>query len=113
LERIRLAHGEAIIYSVDIFPTDLVTGELHPEEFTGSLLSVMEEKWNTRLAYSKAVLSAVVLDSELGRRVGVADGVPWILMEQVNYDAQDRPILYSTDYHRGDKFQFRVLRRRR
>jgi GntR family transcriptional regulator len=113
LERIRLAHGEAIIYSVDIFPTKLVTGELHPKEFAGSLLSVMEEKWDTRLAYSKTVLSAVVLDSELGRRVGVADGVPWILMEQVNYDAQDRPILYSTDYHRGDKFQFRVLRRRR
>jgi len=113
LERIRLAHGEAIIYSVDVFPTNLVTGELNPEKFAGSLLSVMEEKWNTRLAYSKTVLSAVVLDSELGRRVGVVDGVPWILMEQVNYDAQDRPILYSTDYHRGDKIQFRVLRRRR
>jgi GntR family transcriptional regulator len=113
LERIRLAHDEAIIYSVDTFPTKLVTGDLYPEEFAGSLLSVMEEKWNTRLAYSKTVLSAVVLDSELTRRVGVSDAIPWILMEQVNYDAQDRPILYSKDYHRGDKIQFRVLRRRR
>jgi len=113
LERIRLAHGEAIIYSVDVFPASLVVGELYPEEFAGSLLSVMEEKWNTRLAYSKTVLSAVVLDYELTHRVGVSDGVPWILMEQVNYNAQDRPVLYSKDYHRGDKIQFRVLRRRR
>ena len=113
LERMRLAHGESIIYSIDIFPRRLSIGELHPEEFAGSLLSVMEEKWNTRLAYSKTVLSAVIIDSELSRRIGVADGIPWILMEQVNYDAQDRPILYSKDYHRGDKIQFRVLRRRR
>ncbi len=113
LERMRLAHGESIIYSIDIFPRHLVIGELRPEEFAGSLLSVMEEKWNARLAYSKTLISAVVLDSELSRRMNVSDGIPWILMEQVNYDAQDHPILYSKDYHRGDKIQFRVLRRRR
>ncbi len=113
LERVRLAHGEVIIFSIDIFPRRLAVGELHPEEFAGSLLSVMEERWNTRLAYSKTVLSAVILDSELSSRTGVACGIPWILMEQVTYDAQDHPVLYSKDYHRGDKIQFRVLRRRR
>jgi GntR family transcriptional regulator len=113
LERVQLAHGEVIIFSIDIFPRCLAVGELHPKEFTGSLLSVMEERWNTRLTYSKTVLSAVILDSELSSRIGVACGIPWILMEQVNYDAQDHPVLYSKDYHRGDKIQFRVLRRRR
>ncbi len=113
LERVRLAYNEPVIYSVDIFPRSLVIGELHPEEFAGSLLSVMEGKWNAQLAYSKAVLSAVILEPELSQRIRVSDNIPWILMEQVNYNAQDQPILYSKDYHRGDKIQFRVLRRRR
>jgi GntR family transcriptional regulator len=113
LERVRLAQGEPIIYSVDVFPRRIVVGELCPEEFAGSLLAVMEGKWNARLAYSKTLISAVNLDPSLSQRIGAPDRVAWILMEQVNYDAQDRPLLYSKDYHRGDKFQFRVLRRRR
>lgn len=113
LERVRLTHGEPVIYSVDIFPRTLVVGELQPEAFAGSLLSVMKSGWNTELAYSKAVISAVTLDPQLSQRIGVSAGLPWILLEQVNYNGQDRPILYSKDYHRGDKFQFQVLRRRR
>lgn len=113
LERVRLAQGEPIIYSVDVFPRRIVVGELQPEEFAGSLLSIMEGKWNASLAYAKTVISAVNLDPLLSQRIGAPGKVAWILMEQVNYDAQDQPILYSKDYHRGDKFQFRVLRRRR
>lgn len=113
LERVRLAQDEPVIYSIDIFPRHLVDGELRAEEFAGSLLSVMEGQWNTWLVYSKAVINAVNLNAELSGRIGVPDRIPWILLEQVNYDAQDRPVLYSKDYHRGDKFQFHVLRRRR
>ena len=113
LERVRLADGEPFIYSIDIFPSRLVAGALRADLFAGSLLSVMEGQWGAYLAYSKALISAVLLDAEVGERIGVPDCIPWILMEQVNYDDQHRPVLYSKDYHRGDKFQFRVLRRRR
>jgi GntR family transcriptional regulator len=113
LERVRLANDEPVIYSIDIFPRNIVVGELSPEELAGSLLSVMEGQWNTRLVYSKAVISAVLLDPELAQRIGVPDGMPWIRLDQVNYDAQDHPVLYSQDYHLGDRFQFHVLRRRR
>lgn len=113
LERVRLAQEEPIIYSIDVFARSLVAGDLDPDAFAGSLLATMEGQWNAWLAYSKAVISAVTLDEALSQRIGVPDCVPWILLEQVNYDAQDQPVLYSQDYHRGDKFQFHVLRRRR
>jgi|YNPNPStandDraft_1061719.scaffolds.fasta_scaffold06786_4 GntR family transcriptional regulator len=113
LERVRLAHSEPVIYSIDIFPRAIVVGELRAEMFAGSLLAVMEGEWETRLAYSRAIISAVLLDPELSQQIGVPDSPPWILLEQINYDTRDRPVLYSKDYHRGDKFQFHVLRRRR
>lgn len=113
LERIRLARGEPIIYSIDMFPRRLVVGELRAEDLTGSLISVMEGSWGLRMEYSKAVLSAVMLDPEVAKRTGLPGNIPWILMEQTNYDPQDKPFLCSRDYHRGDKFQFHVLRRRR
>lgn len=113
LERVRMADRDPIIYSIDIFSSHLVVGELSPERFGGSLLTVMEGQWDAMLAYSKAVISAELLDPELSHAIDVPDCVPWILLEQVNYDFQDRPVLYSKDYHRGDRFRFSVLRRRR
>jgi GntR family transcriptional regulator len=113
LERVRLAEDDPVIYSIDIFPRALVVGAIDPATFEGSLLSAMENGWSTTVAYSKAVISAVTLDAQLSQRVGVSQSTPWILLEQTNYDPQDLPVLFSKDYHRGDKFQFHVVRRRR
>jgi GntR family transcriptional regulator len=113
LERVRHAHGEPIIYSIDIFPRQLVVGAVDADMFSGSLLAIMEERWNVRLMYAKTILRAAVLDPAVSERLGAPDGLPWIFAEQVNFDPTDRPVLYSLDYHRSDKIQFRVLRRRR
>jgi GntR family transcriptional regulator len=113
LERVRYAEGEPVIYSADIFPRHIVTGALVPEAFNGSLCAIMEGEWGVRLVYSRTTLRAALLAPELCRRIGVPDCVAWLSMEQTNYDVQDRPLLYSKDYHRGDKFEFQVLRERR
>ena len=111
LERIRLAEQEPLIYSIDIFPRAIATGHLEPKEFEGSLLSVMEERWNVRLDYTQTIISAVHLDSDLSRDMGLPADLPWILLEQINYTADHEPVIYSKDYHRGDKFSFHVVRR--
>ncbi len=113
LERVRGARREPLIYSIDIFPRRLVVGELRAKDMAGSLITIMEEQWGLRLAYSKAVITAALLDRERSEAVGAPPDVLWVMLEQVAYDPQGRPILYSKDYHRADKIQFRVLRRRR
>lgn len=110
LRRIRKADGKVFIYSIDIFPESIASQPLLPEDFQRSLLNLMEQTWGTRLAYSRATISVEMLSEEEVHPVG---DIPWILMEQVNFDQHDRPILYSRDYHRGDIFRFHVLRRRR
>ncbi len=113
LERVRYAEGEPVIYSIDIFPRHIVIGSIRQEDFSGSLCAIMEQEWNVRLAYSRTILSAALLNPELCQRIHVPDCVAWLSMEQTNYDAQDRPVLYSKDFHRGDKFEFQVVRQRR
>jgi GntR family transcriptional regulator len=113
LERARKTNGETVIFSIDMFPASIVPGEIHKDIFQDSLLKLMEGTWGKRLAYSRAVISAEQLDSELCAKVHDNSQSIWILMEQVNYDEADFPVLYSKDYHRSDKFRFHVLRRRR
>lgn len=112
LQRVRSTADGPVIYSIDIFPRRFVVGEIDSAQFTGSLLGIMEQQWQVRLAYSKASLTAVMLDPEICRRIQVAEDIPWILLEQLNFDAADRPVLYSKDYHHGAYFRFSVLRRR-
>ncbi len=113
LERARRAAGETVIFSIDIFPCKIAPAEISPDMFQGSLLSIMEQQWSHPLAYSRATLSAELLSPDLCEKARDHNHSAWILMEQVNYDPHDRPILYSKDYHRSDKFRFHVLRRRR
>ncbi len=113
LERARCTGGETIIFSIDIFPSRIVPDEINSDIFRGSLLAIMEEEWDHSLAYSRATLSAELLPLDLQEKVNDPDHSAWILMEQVNYDQHDHPVLYSKDYHRSDKFRFHVLRRRR
>jgi GntR family transcriptional regulator len=111
LERIRMARQQPLIYSLDVFPRAIVKGPLEPQDFEGSLLDIMEERWNLRLDHTQTTISAVRLDADLSQAIGLPADLPWILLEQVNYTASQEPVIYSKDYHRGDKFTFHVVRR--
>jgi GntR family transcriptional regulator len=109
LERLWRSPDDPVIYSIDIFSASIV-GDDEPD-WGGSLLEVFEQAGLT-IAYSHALIRAATLPRSIARRAGVAPSLPWILMEQVNFAADDRPLLHSYDYHRGDKFEFYTLRQR-
>lgn len=111
LERIRLAKEKPLIYSVDIFPRAIVKSPLEPEEFEGSLFDIMEKRWGVHIDYAQTTISAVRLDPDLNKEIGLPPDLPWILLEQIHYTAHHKPVLYSKDYHRGDRFTFHVVRR--
>jgi len=109
LERLRASQGTPMIYSVDVFPARFAG---HADiDWSGSLLEVLERA-NVRIAYSQATIRAVTLDRAIARRARVSHTLPWVLLEQLNYTIEHRPVLYSLDYHRGDKFEFQTLRTR-
>lgn len=113
LERVRSTCEQPLIYSIDRFAKSLVTVELDEDRSTGSLLRIMEEKWNLDISYCRSTLRAVTLNRRTSSRIGVPPGTPWVLFEQVNYDRRHRPVLDSEGYHRGGQFQFSLLRRRK
>jgi len=109
LERLWRSADDPVIYSVDVFPAAIVGDESH--DWSGSLLEVFERAGLT-VGYSHALITAATLPRGIARQIGVRPSLPWVLMEQVNYTADDVPVLHSFDYHRGDKFEFYALRQR-
>jgi GntR family transcriptional regulator len=112
LERVRLAEGEPLIYSLDIIPHALTSGPLKKRTFRGSLLKFAEEHWDMYIDYAQTTIRAAQLDPALSETLGLPADLPWIMLEQIHYTEYHKPVLYSEDYHRGDKFSFHVVRRR-
>ncbi len=110
LERLRTSEGVPMIYSLDIFPVGLIQ-QAEPD-WAGSLLDMFEHE-EQRIAFSHATIRAVTLEPSIARRIHLSPSLPWVLMQQVNYTSSNRKVLFSLDYHRGDKFEFETLRRRR
>ncbi len=111
LERLRLHRDEPFIYSVDVLPLTLIAGPIEAVEWAGPLLSQLEARGH-RVVSATAEIKAVALPRSVVVKVGLRTSVPWLLMVHSNFDESGRPLIYSHDYYRGDRFTFKVLRRR-
>lgn len=112
LERLRLVDGRPAIYSLDYFAAALADDTHTGVEWEGSLFTYIETRNNLTITHSVATLRAALLAGALCTRINAKRGQPWLLMEQINFTADNRPVVYSLDYHHGEMFSFDVLRRR-
>ena len=111
VERLRLMDDIPIIYSIDMINESLLTEGWKIADFEGSLLKILDEKHHIHLDYSRAQIRVLACDSEdLRGKVDFPPGVSWILLEQVNYNNYDQPVIYSKDYHHGEFIVFNVIR---
>jgi GntR family transcriptional regulator len=108
VSRVRSSGDEPLIYSLDIVPEKLLGEDI---DFSSSLVDALARGGHD-LAYSHARIRAVTLSAAERRRIGSGLPVQWLVLDQVNYSGDDRPLIVSHHYHRGDRFEFNVLRRR-
>jgi GntR family transcriptional regulator len=112
IERVRCAHDKPVIYSVDMISQDVIGIDWQDDDFSGSLLKVLEEKFDTFLDYSIATIRAVTSQDLVPPDIEIDPNVPWIVLIQTNFTSLGDPIIFSKDYHRGDEISFKVKRLR-
>lgn len=111
LERQWRSAGEPLIYSLDVFPAASIRQPLSDINWSASLLGILESE-GVRVASAIAAIKAVHLPAETARRLNAPAHLPWILMVHTAAVADGSPVLFSHDYHRGDRFTFHAWRRR-
>jgi GntR family transcriptional regulator len=109
LERLRLYGDEPLIYSIDVVPLRFLAG-LVVESWNGSLYDELGAVGMEPMS-AVTTLKAVTLPPKIEKKYGLDKRYPWLLMVQLNLSLDGTPVIYSHDYHRGDRFTFDVLRR--
>ena len=78
---------------------------------SGLTLKSLEEKYQIFLDYARTEIRVLPCNAtDLEGKVDYPPVVSWILLEQVNFNNLDHPVIYSKDYHRGDYIVFNVSR---
>jgi len=115
LERIRYADGEAVAYSINIMPKELVGDAFERVDFSGSLFGFLENKCKIQIARADTELLVPLKKDKYVARLQVdkEEETAVILMKQLHYDEQNKEVLYSFDYLRNDVFNFWVRRERK
>ena len=60
---------------------------------------------------SSASVSAVRTPPAITGTANLPDDLPWLLITELCFTEQGKPVIYAQDYHRGDAFSFNFPRR--
>ena len=113
IERVRTANDIPVVWTRDIMPRQVLDGwmptikELNQQ----SLYDCLEKYTTIRIFSGMASFTPVQANREIAEKLGIARNDLLLLIDQVDLDENQRPILYSAEYHLTDKFNFIIHRK--
>jgi GntR family transcriptional regulator len=113
IERVRTADGRPVVRSLDIFAESLLRGApLNAQRFrTDSVYSVIQNDLGLAIEYGVARLLPAQAPANVAEHLGLELGSLLLYVVQTDYAPTDEPLLYTTEYHLPDAFDFVVYRR--
>lgn len=110
LERVRTANGMPVVYCLDKIPVDILPeGFSHEQE---SMFEWLENKSGAVISYAVADIVPIGYHDTISQILECDPETSLLLLKQTHYDQNDKPVLYSLNYFRADKFRFHVVRKR-
>jgi DNA-binding GntR family transcriptional regulator len=110
IRRLRTADGKPAVYSIDAIPADIVNLAEDRRALRGSLYRLLAERGHP-VDHGEAIVAPAVAEGELAELLDVKPNALLQHLEQVDYDAADRQVMYSLEWHVPSVFEVRVYRR--
>jgi GntR family transcriptional regulator len=112
IERLRHADGVPMAHERSQLPADLFPGLAETRLDDRSLYDLVQTRWGVTLDHAEQRVSAVVVDGEEARLLGIGPGDPGLLFHRVTRDATDRVVEYTRSLYRADRYEVALNLRR-
>ena len=113
LERVRTANEKPAVYTLDVFSEHIVGRMEVLKELNGSLSKFLEEKYNQKIEYSVSRITPILPEPYILDKLKIGKLSPLLLVEEVDYNSEDKPVMYGREYWAPNILEFTMLRRRR
>ncbi|HXK04008.1 MAG TPA: GntR family transcriptional regulator [Verrucomicrobiae bacterium] len=105
LKRLRLAEGEPVGIQTAYIPLQLAPGLPKERMENASLYELLRSKYGREPAYAHETHSAVLVDAEQAKLLGVRPGSPALAAERITYLEDGHPLEFVTAIMRGDRYR--------
>ncbi|MFS0782238.1 GntR family transcriptional regulator [Bacillus sp. 1P06AnD] len=110
IERLRTANDEPVVYCLDkILKKHLPHDFSYQEE---SIFNILESHSAINITYAVSYIEPLGYHEKISPLLQCDPETALLVLKQMHYDQNDRPILYSVNYFKSNKFSFHVLRKR-
>jgi len=110
--RIRTANGKIAVYCVDTIKRPSSMEEIPHKIDDESMLNYFKDKYGIEPEYAIAEIIPTLPTAEMIKHTKIKKNQLFLLLNQVHYDKQGNPQIYSMDYFSMDVFKFKVNRLR-
>lgn len=100
-----------VAYMSDTVPRSILAPADIPADFDGSVLELLRQQPELRVARAVANIVALNADAELAQRLGTSRGQAVLLLEETLLDEEGAIVEFSRNYYVPDYFRFHVVRR--
>jgi GntR family transcriptional regulator len=104
--RVRTLNQEAVMLEDLIVPASIFPDFDRHNLSSRSLYEIFETEYQLSISQAHQSLEPVIASEYEARLLDVDLGSPLMLERRLAFDQQDRPVEYSKDLYRGDRFRF-------
>lgn len=110
VDRVRTADGKPVVYCIDkiplkYFPNDFTTDDL-------SLFHILERNGKRKITQAVAEITPIGYDDKVSPILECDPETALLVLKQLYFDEESKPVFYSINYFKADTFQFHVIRKR-
>ncbi|TQC44688.1 GntR family transcriptional regulator [Rhodococcus sp. WS4] len=109
LYRVRTADDTPVTISHDYFAAALLPDQ-QPLSLGPSLYTFLSTVCGVEVKFGVANLEPALIDEEQAKTFGVDAGALSLVIKQIDYDLDERPVSYSVEYHLASAFDFQLVR---
>ncbi len=106
------ADKKPAIYCEDMFDASLLLSPATDRNLKAPVFQLLQEKCRLNCYMDIARLLPITADERIADILKIAPGTPLMYIEEVDYDVDGNPILFSRQYFVSDYFQYNILRKR-
>jgi GntR family transcriptional regulator len=111
ISRAIVVGGTPVAYMIDLVPASILATDDVDEGFDGSVLDLLRRKPELHIGQAVADIVALNANDFLTENLEVESGQAVLLMEEIVFDVEGKPVEFSRNYFVPEFFHFRVVRR--
>lgn len=104
--RLRMTNDLPVLLETNYLPPELCPGLESKDLENKSLFALLEQDYGLQLEHTQQSLESTVANDYEANLFGIEAGAAMILLEGMNFLANERPVEYFKAIYRGDRFRF-------